>query len=138
MDFIPGERVSGKIEKVNSDGLVILLRDDIRGFVSQDFLEDLDEDKIREGKEVNVIVRENGKDDYVKLEIDNIFSEGEKLEEGSESCLKNINLSSKNNKEKVENNENEDLFNWFSRTEKKLEEIRKHRSDRLSEDYYQD
>ena len=138
MDFIPGERVSGKIEKINSDGLVILLRDDIRGFVSQDFLEDLDEDKIREGKEVNVIVRENGKDDYVKLEIDNIFSEGEKLEEGSESCLKNINLSSKNNKEKVENNENEDLFNWFSRTEKKLEEIRKHRSDRLSEDYYQD
>ena len=138
MDFIPGERVSGKIEKINSDGLVILLRDDIRGFVSQDFLEDLDEDKIREGKEVNVIVRENGKDDYVKLEIDNIFSEGEKLEEGSESCLKNINLSSKNNKEKVENNENEDLFNWFSRTEVKLEEIRKHRSDRLSEDYYQD
>lgn len=138
MDFLPGERVSGKIEQVKSDGLIVLLKDDIQGFIEKESLDGWDEEELNPGEEVYVVVKENGDGDYVKLELDQIISEEDRFDDNSGPSVKNLNLSSQDDKVKSSEKENEELLKWFEEAGEKLEEIRKNRTNRLDEEFYQE
>ncbi len=138
MDFLPGERVSGKIKQVKPNGLIILLKDDIQGFIEKESLDGWDEEELNPGKEVYVVVKENGDGDYVKLELDQIISEENRFDDNSGPSVKNLNLSSKDEKAKSSEKEKEELLKWFNEAEQKLDELRKNRTDRLDEEFYQE
>lgn len=138
MDFLSGERVSGKIEQVKSNGLIVLLKDDIQGFIEKDSLDGWDEEELNPGEKVYVVVKENGDGDYVKLELNQIISEENRFDDDSGPSVKNLNLSSKDDKAKSAEKEKEELLKWFEKAEEKLDELRKNRTDRLDEEFYKE
>jgi len=136
MELRPGEKASGVVKEVKQDGYVIELRNNVKGFATDECKSGVDSSTIKRGTEVKVVVDEKTDRGFFRLTVIEVFNKDKYLKK-PDKYLKNISAQNKSGgEEKVKEELSEKLTQWFKEADRALKSIKKHRKERLDKDFW--
>ena len=137
MEIRIGEKVSGVVKEIEENGYTVALCNDINGFVPQDNLKKgVEPSNLHEGSEVKVRVDQKNEDGVYQLTLIKLFPEN-KFQKKPDKYLKNVTTEKKNGRKKSSDPKISEKFEeWVTEIDRVFDKIKKHRKERLNEDFW--